>query len=438
MESYKNIFKATSLFGGVSGLKLVLNLVRNKIAAELLGPAGTGLNSIYNETRELIHSTTNLGLDISGIRNISKSYEKWRTAKVENEKLLYHEELLDEISLLRSWVMLLAIVGSVFCLTMAMPLSFFTFQNLEHTLGYMFLSPAVGFSTLVCGELTILKATRHLKLVATLSVVFVLFAIVISLPLYYFLRINGVLPALVLLFLAEVLAVLYCSYKHYKPHFCFQFEQLKKGLPVLKLGIAFAIAGMFTHGTQLGIKSFFNTTDDGTALIGLYAAGYGIVMQVAGVLFAALDNDFFPRLAGIFGNLEERRTTVYQQIKVTLPISLLAVAICIPALPILLPLLNSEQYLPAIPMAQFAMAGLVFRAIYLPFSYLNLAAGASRTFLCLELISNAIILACVIPCYYYFEYSGYNGLTGVGLGLLIAQIIDTIISYAIAKIKYGL
>lgn len=431
MESYKNIIKATSLFGGVHGLNSALDLVRSKIAAELLGPAGTGLNTIYNETRELLHSTSNLGLDLSGIRNISRRYEEWRKSKEVAERELYKELLLDEIALLRSWIFLLASIGTLLCMVLAEPLSYFTFQDLDHILGFILLSPAVGLSTIVCGEMIVLKATRRIKLVASITLAFVILAILVTLPFYYFFGINGVLPALVMLCLSEALLVISFSFRRYKPRFFFKTEKLKAGFPILKLGIAFALAGMLTHGTQLAIRAFFNH-EGGLILVGLYGAGYSIFMKLCNIAFASVDSDYFPRLSGIFNNLEERRATVYRQIRVTVPISLLIAAITIPLLPYLLPLLNTEEYMPAVRMAQFAIASIVFRAIYLPFSYLTLAAGTSRIFLFLEFLSNVIIVACIYTCYQFWQ------LDGVGIGLLLAQIIDTVISFFVAKFKFNI
>ncbi|MBO6013031.1 MAG: oligosaccharide flippase family protein [Bacteroidales bacterium] len=431
MESYKNIIKATSLFGGVHGLNSALDLVRSKIAAELLGPAGTGLNTIYNETRELLHSTSNLGLDLSGIRNISRRYEEWRKSKEVAERELYKELLLDEIALLRSWIFLLASIGTLLCMVLAEPLSYFTFQDLDHILGFVLLSPAVGLSTIVCGEMIVLKATRRIKLVASITLAFVILAILVTLPFYYFFGINGVLPALVMLCLSEALLVISFSFRRFKPRVFFKTEKLKAGFPILKLGIAFALAGMLTHGTQLAIRAFFNH-EGGLILVGLYGAGYSIFMKLCNIAFASVDSDYFPRLSGIFNNLEERRATVYRQIRVTVPISLLIAAITIPLLPYLLPLLNTEEYMPAVRMAQFAIASIVFRAIYLPFSYLTLAAGTSRIFLFLEFLSNVIIVACIYTCYQFWQ------LDGVGIGLLLAQIIDTVISFFVAKFKFNI
>lgn len=116
MESYKNILKATTLFGGVQGFNILLNLVRAKLAALLLGPAGVGLNGIFNETRELIHTSTNLGMDKSGVREIAKAYG---TRDEEGGE----ERLEMAVSLTRSWVMLFVITGIVFTILAAPLLS---------------------------------------------------------------------------------------------------------------------------------------------------------------------------------------------------------------------------------------------------------------------------------------------------------------------------
>ena len=108
-NKYNNVLKAISLLGGVQGLNILLNLIRTKIVAVLLGPTGVGLNGIYNETRELLHSTTNLGLDVSGVRGISKSYEEWQNATDENTRSKCLENIDSEVRLLRSWVLLLAL-----------------------------------------------------------------------------------------------------------------------------------------------------------------------------------------------------------------------------------------------------------------------------------------------------------------------------------------
>ncbi len=429
MESYKNIFKATSLFGGVEGLSILLNIIRTKLVAILLGPAGIGLNSIYNETRELIHSTTNLGLDVSGIRGISKNYEDWLNAKDEADKR--QKELLidDEVSLLRSWVLILALIGTLVCMILAEPISFFTFNDYEHTWGYVLLSPVIGLSTMICGELAVLKAVRRIKMIASVSLINVVLTILTSIPLYYLFGIDGVIPAFILLYITQFIAIISFSYKVKRPTFSFKKQHLSKGFPMLLLGISFALTGMINHGAQLSIRTFINN-NGGLEAVGLFNAGYTIFTTVGSVAFASLNSYYFPRLSGVINDIAVRRQTVLRQTKVTLSIIVPITILLISILGRILPLLFSHEFDSVVPMAQVAAAGLVFRAIYLPFAYIPLSAGDSKIYLLLETISATILASAVIFGYHFY------GLLGAGGGMLISNMIDMCTSVFVAKIKY--
>jgi len=430
LESYKNIFKASSLFGGVQGLSILLNLIRTKLVAILLGPAGIGLNSIYNETRELIHSTTNLGLDVSGIRGISKTYEEWLKASTEDEKIKKGLLIDDEVRLLRSWVLILALIGTFVCMILAEPISYFTFNDYEHTWGYVLLSPVVGLSTMVCGELAVLKALRRIKMIASISIINVALTIITSIPLYYLFGIEGVIPAFILLFITQFVAITLFSYRVKRPTFAFSKQYLAKGVPMLLLGVSFALSGMINHGAQLSIRTFINH-HGGLEAVGLFNAGYTIFTTVGSIAFASLNSYYFPRLSGVFNDIDLRRQTVLRQTKVTLSIILPIAVILIALLGWILPLLFSHEFDSVVPMAQVAVAGLLFRAVYLPFAYIPLSAGDSKIFLGLETISAAILATSVILGYHFY------GLLGAGFGLLLSNLIDMCTSVIVAKIKYN-
>lgn len=429
-NSYKNIFKAISLFGSVQGLNILLNLVRTKIAAWLLGPEGFGLISIYNETRELVHSSTNLGMDTAGIRGISSAFEKWRNTPDSEEKKQILEQLDTQVILFRSWVLLLAIVGTFICLLLAHPLSYFTFQDMEHVWGYVFLSPAVGLATLTCGEMVVLKAMRKLKAVAIVSVIDVAMTIVVSTPLYYLYGVKGILSTLVIMGLVQMIVVSVYSYTVYPPKFVFQKPFLAQGIPMLVLGISFALSGVVGHCAQLGINAYINALD-GEAAVGLFRCAYSMVMIYAGgVIFASLDSDYFPRLAGVFSNLEDRRVTLWRQVRMTLCLIIPVIIALEILLPWLMPLLFSEEFIPVILPARIASVALLFRAVYLPMAYIPLAAGDSKTYLLLETVSYSILAGGVIAGYALY------GMEGAGAGLILSNAIDMTITYLVAKFKY--
>ena len=72
--TYDHIVKYTGLFGGVQGLTMLMNLVRNKIASVLLGPDGLALVNIYNNAVRLISESTNFGISISAVKHVSELF----------------------------------------------------------------------------------------------------------------------------------------------------------------------------------------------------------------------------------------------------------------------------------------------------------------------------------------------------------------------------
>ena len=418
LASTKQILKITTLFSGVQGLNILLNLVRTKLAALLLGPAGTGLNSIYNEMRELIHTTTNMGMDVSSVRELSQAYEDGDIEKVR-----------EAVGLTRSWVMLLALVGMLICLVLAEPLSWLTFSDFSHASAYALLSPAIAFSTLACGEMAILKGTRRLRALAVISVVNVIAGIVTTIPLYYIWGMAGIVPALVLLTLALYVIVIAYSFRIYPLRLCFKAVSLRKGFPMLVVGTSFVLTGLVSHGTELAIRTYLNNVAS-LETVGLYAAGFTIVMTYGGMIFASLDNDYFPRLSGIFQDAEKRQETMNKQISVLLMLVIPLAIVLMLVLPVAVPLLFSSEFNAVIPMAQAATLALLYRAAYLPAAYMPLAAGDSRSFLCLETVSYIIVLACVITGYQLY------GLMGTGIALAVSNLMDMIVNLLFVRLKY--
>ena len=352
-------------------------------------------------------------------------------AKNETEKQEKAADIEEEIKILRSWVLILALFGTLICMILAEPISYFTFEDYDHTWGYVLLSPVIGLSTLICGELAVLKAVRCLKKIAAFSIISVLLTIFTSIPLYYFMGIDGVIPAFILLYVSQFIAIALFSYRLHRPSFAFNKQKLSKGVPMLLLGLSFALTGMINHSAQLGIRTFINH-GGGLEAVGLFNAGYTIFTTLGSVAFASLDSYYFPRISGIFSDLEQLRQTVYRQTKVTVSIIVPLALIVIALLNWVLPLLFSHEFDSVIPMAQIALIGLFFRGVYLPFAYVPLSAGDSKTFLCLEGLSASILATAVISGYHFF------GLIGAGIGLLISNIIDMCVSICVAKIKYRL
>src|SRR5690554_1976404 len=81
-SSYRQIVKATSLFGGVQFFQILISVVRSKFVAILLGPSGMGIVGLLTSTTGLITGLTNFGLGTSAVKNISEA-----TATSDNERI---------------------------------------------------------------------------------------------------------------------------------------------------------------------------------------------------------------------------------------------------------------------------------------------------------------------------------------------------------------
>lgn len=422
MESYKNILKATTLFGGVQGFNIILNLVRSKLAALLLGPAGVGLNGIFNETRELIHTSTNLGMDKSGVREIAKAYG---TRDEEGGE----ERLTEAIALTRSWVMIFVFAGTLFTLATAPLLSWVTFSNWDYTWSYMLLSPAVGLSTLVCGEAVVLRGLHKLKSLAMVSVLNVIAGILSTIPLYYFFGMSGVVPALVLLFLVQSLIVISFSYRLYRPQFRYSAEFLKRGKTMLTIGLSFVLSGVVSHGTRLAAQAYLNNAGS-LETVGFFTSAYAITVTYAGVVLASIDTDYFPRLSSVFKDYEARLSTVRRQIDVAVPLCFpYSIAILV-FMPIIVPLLLSGKFVAMIPMAQIIIASLVYRAIHQPLAYMPLSAGDPKLYFVIQSASCIIYLPLVIIGYHLYD------LVGIGIALFLSNFIDFFFVSLCTHIRY--
>ena len=81
-SSYKQILKATSLFGGVQIINILISIVRSKLIAILLGPIGIGIAGMLTATIGVISGLTNFGLGTSAVRDISSAYETGNSKRI--------------------------------------------------------------------------------------------------------------------------------------------------------------------------------------------------------------------------------------------------------------------------------------------------------------------------------------------------------------------
>ncbi len=417
-NSYTHIFKYTSLFGSIQGLNILIGLIRNKIIAVLLGPAGVGLISIYNTASVLLQNSTNFGIQISGVREMSGFFERSD-----------QEGLNRSIRIVRTWSFLAAVLGFLACMLLSSRLSQWAFSSNDYTTEFMLLSPVVFMAAISGGETAILKATRRLGELAKISVAGVMGALVVSLPLYIEWGNDGIVPSLILIAIVQMLLVVTCSFRHYPYCLRWNMSEILAGRQMLILGVAFVAAGIFGSGADFLVRTFLS--DISVSLAGLYNAGYMITMTYSGMVFAAMETDYYPHLSAVSDDVRKISGAANRQIEVSMMMVAPMLVGLMVVMPMVIPLLFTSQFLPVVGMTQVALVAMYFRCVNLPVAYIMLAKGDSRSYMLMEFIYNALIVPAAIIGYHNW------GLAGTGLALAVTGLIDCLCVIGWCSWKYG-
>ena len=421
-NSYAHILKYTGVFGGVQALSVLVGLVRNKLVALLLGPAGMGLLSIFNTSVRLMSDTTSMGLSATATRELSEAYAG------EDAR-----QQLRRLQVVRSWSVLAALLGFVACLLLSPLLNSWSFDWGDHTWHFALLAPVVAMTAITTGELAVLKGFHQLGQLAKISIYGVFAALVISIPLYYIWREAAIVPSLLLVALAQMALTLRASLRLFPYRLSFSKKVLSSGTGMLRLGVSFMLAGLMGSGAEFAIRSFMNTQGN-LEMVGLYNVAYMIAMVYAGMVFSAMESDYFPRLSAIAEVGAELYDTVNKQMEIMLLLAAPLLSLLILFAPLLLPLLFSSRFLPVVDTLRLLLLAMYFRALTLPVEYINLARGNSRGYLLLETACGVMTLVGITLGFYHGELWG----TGIAWLAISAANLLVVLCYAWVAYRFSM
>ena len=418
-SSYRSILKATSIFGGVQVFNIAIAIVRSKAIAILLGPAGMGIASLLTSTTGLISSLTNFGLGTSAVRDIAAAYESGNQDRIAKVAAVF-----------RRLVWVTGLLGAGLMLILSPWLSEYTFGNKDYTWSFILLSITLLLSQLTTGQNVILQGTRKLKFLASSNMLGAVLSLVITLPLYYFYGLDGIVPTLIIMSFVSLSIAVYFVNKVKIPKIAVTKEVvLKEGKGMLKLGFMLSLSGLISTIVAYLMRIFISRTgslDD----VGLYSAGFQIIGTYVGLVFTAMSTDYYPRLCGVANDNSKRNTLVNQQGEIAIIILFPIILVFVVFIPIIVQLLYSTKFLPLNNMIIWAAFGMLFKAGSWAISFQFLAKGSSKLFFINELIFNILLLVSNIIGYHYF------GLTGLGYSFLLSYIIYILQVFLITKHYY--
>lgn len=413
--TYKSIIKGAGIFGAAKAVNILTALIRTKCAAYLLGPAGVGLNALFYSVQVFSSQLLGLGLSTGSVKTLSEAYAS------------HDDALIDQhVGRVRQWGMICA-VSAVLLLSLLAPLlSYFYFNSWQYVPHFMLLGVGVGALILTEIEQSVMRSLQRSKRLATSMLVIALCALVFTVPFYWWLGVRGVIIAIVS---CAVASAVVCMVQGHAVH-PYRLKRIPlrdlhsfwdSSLPMLRMGLAFVITGLFLQGSDLLLQSVLATTAS-LSVVGLFKAGYQCAYTYPSMIFSGVVNDYFPRLSAVADDdFVGRHVVVMRQIRVMFVLSLPVVAVIWLLTPWVIQVLLSNDFLPLVPMVRWAIWGVLCKAIYLPLGYLPLALNKRGHFIIIEGVSSLIHVAVVLIGYHL------NGIEGIGQGIFWGSILDLLL-----------
>jgi O-antigen/teichoic acid export membrane protein len=419
-SSYASIMKATSIFGGVQVFNILITLIRGKFVAILIGTAGMGLNGLLISGLNLIKTLTSLGVSESAVKDIAKAHNSNDDLKIRTTFKVFNRLI---------WFT--AIFGIVATIIFSPLLSKFAFKNYEHTTSFIWLSVTFVFGALSGGIYTLLRGTRQLKYLAQANIFGGIIGLVVSLPIFYFYGIQGVVPAIIITAFANYLVSLYFTSKiKVEPIAISWKETFKLGKPIVQLGLSLTLVNILSAAVAFALSAYISGTGS-LSDVGLYSAGNAIVEGYVGMVFTAMATDYFPRLSAVITDELQWKKLVNEQAELVLIILGIVLILLLSSAPILIRILLSKEFLASSDYITWAVLAIPLKGMVWVLGYIVLAKGNNKLFLTVEIIANLTVLLFNVLFYTWF------GLKGLGISLIISYAISSTAMLIIINSKYN-
>ena len=415
------VFKAMGIFGGVQVLNILCSVVRTKLVALWIGPLGVGLFGLFNQALEMLNIATNLGVRNSSVRDISQALEK-RDAHF----------LARIIYVVRRWSLWLGLGGALLTVALAPVLSKITFGDTGHMWSFVALSVAVLFMALTNGEYAVLQGLSKLKKLARVTVTGTVMGLFLSIPMFYFLREQSVLPSIIAYALSLVVSAFIYKDKEYPTTPVANKTAIAMGAGFIKLGIFMTLGSFVAIISSYVFVSWLNN-HSGTEAVGFYQAGYTLIDKYAGLVFTALGLEFYPRLSRVASSDKRLRVFVSHEMNIAFMVLTPMLLGFILLRSQLVWLLYSSDFQVIEKYVSWGLIGTILRAFSWCMAFVMLAKGDGKIFLITECASAIVGLVLNIICFNLW------GVDGLGYSYLawycVYSIIVGVVYFGVYRLK---
>jgi len=414
--SHAEALKSTSIIGGSTVIVMLIRILRTKVLAILLGPAGIGLEAIYDSVITLSKTAVDLGISSAGVREIAAAVGSGSPTVIATT-----------VFTLRRVCLLLGIVGAAALFLSREAVGRLAFGNADHASDIGLLSIILLFGAVMGGQGALLQGMRRIGDLAKMNMFGALAGAALSIPIVYVWGRAGI-PAYMVLGagVGVFISWSYARRVRIEP-VKVSFRQITgESRSLLKLGLVFLASGLMTTGALFLLRVFV-TRQEGVYGAGQFQAASALSMVYVGFVLQAMGTDFYPRLTVVAHDNRRCNQLVNEQAEISILLALPGVLATLALAPWVIQLFYSTKFDKAAEILCWQVTGTFLQVNSWPIGFILLAKGRAAALFWTDLASYSV--------YVVLGWVGLKlfGLPGTGMAFLGLYAFHWCIVYAIVR-----
>ena len=244
---------------------------------------------------------------------------------------------------------------------------------------------------------------------------------VISLPIYWWLGVSGIVPAMILTAIVSLLVSWWYARKIITEPVDLSFSQtFKEGLDMAKLGFFIVVNGFVATLAMYAIRSLIRS-HNGLDSVGYFQAVWAISTMYINILLNAMLADYFPRLTMIHHDNVASNKLINEQLEMTLLFGAPMLMGMVVFAPLAIKILYSSSFYAAVPILKWQMTASFFTLISWPLGVLYLSKNKGWFAIISESIKQLVYITIVFLGWRFW------GFETLGIGFLVANCIAALI-----------
>lgn len=381
-NSYRTILRSSSIMGSASVINILSGLVRMKVAAVLLGPAGIGLFGIYQNLVSTAATAAALGFGTVGVRQIADAQENGSA---------------EDVAIARRalfWgTMVLAAVGAMLFYLLRGSIASNLIDDPLRASEIGWLAIGVALTVMAGSQTAFLNGLRRIGDLARIQVASGLAGTVLGIGAIYVWRDWGIL---ILVLVGPATSFIL---GHWYVSRLGRSRLGRAGLSTIvvhwrtmaRLGTAFMLSSLLALLGHLAVRTLVQR-ELGPAELGHFQAAWMIGMTYLTFVLGAMGTDYYPRLSACIGDRQAACRLINEQTEVALLLAGPVILGMLALAPFVIRLLYTAEFAPAAAILRWQLMGDILKVMSWPCGFALLALGAGRTYFLAESAAVAVFV----------------------------------------------